>query len=127
MQTGVRASVTSPASGVLVTMSDFASGDAPCHDRSRGRESGDHHWRVHERVYGCTRIIDLYCAHRDYHAVEGILFHMIAGDCGRLLRYGRDLGHQEPAERHIGGPRLVRVGRGQDRYSYVWFHRRHDR
>ena len=39
MQTGVRASVTSPASGVLVTMSDFAgvvglSGDAPCHDHS---------------------------------------------------------------------------------------------
>ena len=43
MQTGVRApgasSVSSPAVGVLVTVSDFAgvvglSGGAPCHDRS---------------------------------------------------------------------------------------------
>ena len=38
MQTGVRASVSSPAAAVLVTVSDFAgvvgwSGDAPCHDR----------------------------------------------------------------------------------------------
>ena len=38
MQTGVRASVSSPAAGVLVAVSDFAgvvgwSGDAPCHDR----------------------------------------------------------------------------------------------
>ena len=38
MQTGARASVSSPAAAVLVTVSDLAgvggwSGDAPCHDR----------------------------------------------------------------------------------------------
>ena len=45
MQTGVRASVSSPAAGVLVTVADFAdvvgsSGDAPCHGR----------WGVHAKI-----------------------------------------------------------------------------
>ena len=64
--------------------------------------------KVHAPVQ--TRIISLYCAHRDRLAAEGIrqiglllierLIRVIARDGDGLLRNGRNLGHQEPA-----GPR----------------------